>query len=223
MSSFSKLVTFISLSLIACVSQVSAAPKSCVAGTISIQGNGINTQLGSGFDNDGIYNKAGLGGGPLQVNLCDNTGAITILQTTNGPSQFPFLGIAQGLADPSSDITAGTATYGFVVASQFTNLGQHPGTLDNEYDSFQSSASGGAFGGLFAQSDIWVVDPVTSIVTAKWVNTDGSVPSLVFFQDSSDGGQIINYGVTADIAAVTASFASDGDVVTEVTFKFVPS
>ncbi|KAH9840862.1 uncharacterized protein C8Q71DRAFT_427196 [Rhodofomes roseus] len=191
----------------------SAAPTpSCTAyvGLLQVSGGSYTGQyISSESNNFGEYTTTGDSSKALQVQYqeCANEISYTSinLRTLNGLSDYTNLAAIVGFANINSNLAVGSYNYAYIGGSQGESSPNAP--AQSGANSF-TAASGTV---KPFESDIWTIDPSTSVVTAQWVNTDGSKPTTYI---------VISDGVILLTADVTR-FAMTYGATTSLTVKFV--
>ncbi|PPR07740.1 hypothetical protein CVT24_003738 [Panaeolus cyanescens] len=130
---------------------------------------------------------------------------ITIPDSDVGAS-FPILGLVQGR--DNIDTNVGTGSYHYLYLSGVAQPGTTAGSVSSVVDNTYSDVSGNT---RAVQTDVWTVDFTTGVISAVWINDDGTAVPLQFFVQN---GAIY---ATADIAAFVAEYAS----VTPITLRLV--
>ncbi|CAE6450408.1 unnamed protein product [Rhizoctonia solani] len=126
------------------------------------------------------------------------------MTATNGRSAaYPYVGAFSSfgnLGSSSNDLSPGSSNFGFVGATKQTPAGSPPVVGDTAF----SEATGMP---ADYESAIWIYDPLTNVINAQWINTDGSAPEtyLVYTRDA-DADLIL---MTGDPVAMRRDYAGD--------------
>ncbi|KAJ7461024.1 hypothetical protein B0H11DRAFT_2057849 [Mycena galericulata] len=111
--------------------------------------------------------------------LVGPSGARDLVTLNSDTPSFSFLGLVEGREDPSSGLAQGSFNYLYLASTQQTSANSTPQNVANSF----SAANGGA---EQAESAVWTIDPATHVLTAQWINPDGShAPTISFVQGSA--------------------------------------
>ncbi|KZT69725.1 hypothetical protein DAEQUDRAFT_251226 [Daedalea quercina L-15889] len=143
----------------------------------------------------------------VQYTLCDSdssTGPFNLL-AINGLTTYPYVGAIIGFADTSDNLASSSYNYLYIGGTHKSD----PGALPQSGATAFSAASGTQ---KDYESSIWLIDPTTSEVTAQWINTDGSKPTVYLIYVPSSGA----LALTGNVNDFTSHFGG----ATEVTLMF---
>lgn len=129
------------------------------------------------------------------------------LSIENSDTGYTFLGLIQGRDDTNSNLNSGSFHYTYIggIKNPGTEPGSGPTNIDNSY----TTATGRK---RTAESAVWTYDSSSGKLTPQWTNTDGSVPAVHYFSQST----VIYVG--GDQNAFHNKYSAP---VTSVAFKFV--
>jgi hypothetical protein len=116
------------------------------------------------------------------------------------------LGMVQGRDNQDSNLAAGSFHYTYLASTNETPPGSVPADVGNSY----STATGLA---RTSESAVWTYNSATGILSPHWVNTDGSLPAIEYFTQST----AIYMG--GDAAAFNSRFPAP---IFRIAFDFVP-
>ncbi|KAF8217989.1 hypothetical protein K438DRAFT_1952849 [Mycena galopus ATCC 62051] len=116
---------------------------------------------------------------------------------TNPSAIFDFLGAFVGNASTSNDLGPGSSNYNYLGGTVQTPAGSPPTNGGSSWE--QATGDSKPIESAIAS---WSYDPVTTLLTPHWTNTDGSVvaPSILYVPSTS------GFLITGDPAAFRAKF-----------------
>ncbi|KAJ6606475.1 hypothetical protein DFH09DRAFT_1120331 [Mycena vulgaris] len=93
-------------------------------------------------------------------------------------SDYPspsFLGLVQGRDSTSSDLATGSFNYLYLASTAPTDPGASPQDVGSKSGTIPRTS----------ESSVWTIDPVTSALTAQWINTDDTPAPTISFTQST--------------------------------------
>ncbi|KAF9786807.1 hypothetical protein BJ322DRAFT_1019393 [Thelephora terrestris] len=140
----------------------------------------------------------------------DKTGSGTNLNLVmkNSDTGFGLLGLVQGNTDTDAVLSSGSSQFAVLagVAKPGTTPGSTPSKINSSYSSVYETM-------MTAETAIWTFDAVHGTLSPRWVNPDGSLPTVQPFTQSDDA-----IYVSGDVDAFGAAHKSTPTVIT---LKFV--
>ncbi|KAJ7118718.1 hypothetical protein C8R44DRAFT_982481 [Mycena epipterygia] len=130
------------------------------------------------------------------------------LLTLNSETPSPaFLGLVQGRDDTSSGLATGSFNYLYLASTEQTPPNSIPRNVGNSFSAVYRDS-------YPAESAVWTLDPKTHMLTAQWINVDGSRPPTISF---SQGSAIY---FTADLKAYHQRYPAP---VQKIAFVYIPA
>jgi hypothetical protein len=169
-------------------------------GPITVTDTTTDTVLGyiSGAQNGfGEYTVVPTTSGALNVTFNESSASPFDIAINNPfDSNYSDLGGITGFSNSSPDLGSGSFNYSYLGESAATAPGATPANVGNSFTDATGIPED-------SESALWSVDAATGILSAQWINTDGSSPATfaAFTQDA--------LVLTGDLGAFEGAFGGD--------------
>ncbi|KAH9926339.1 hypothetical protein B0H21DRAFT_826576 [Amylocystis lapponica] len=192
--------------------RMSDVPNPCppVTGYIQVGGLGTATYVSRTPNAFGEYGtttdiSAALS---VQYTSCDSTSPFDLV-ALNGIADYPYFGAISGFSDATPNLSASSPNYFYLGGTVHTAPGAPPAIGGNSFTAATGTSES-------IESAIWTLDSSSGVLTAHWVNPDGSNPASSIMYVASSAA----FAVTGSITSFELHFG-EAEAVT-LTFVVAP-
>jgi hypothetical protein len=185
--------------VLAVVAMWMSVPAHAAPFTGYIEVNNSSTFVSNTFNGFGEYTITNNLADALTVSFDPSSSSPFSITATNNPGSaaFPFFGAIVGFASSSANLGSGNANYTYTGGTIATAVGAIPTIGSNSFTTATGISEA-------IETAIWSISN-SDILTAQWINTDGSKPTTFIVTSTAQGNEIL---LTGDPTAFINSFGS---------------